>query len=740
MSQLFLNHFARLERVGPQPAAGRQAGAGARPVDRVGAQDLPRAGRLPGGRPPVRAGAGRDRRRPPARRPAAGARARARREARGAGRGRAAAGGGRAPAPARREGAGAAGRGLRQPELDRRRRRRPRRGHLLPGGAPPARGRRHRKRHRRRCGKRAGGRARTRRSVRAARARLLRRATDSRNWIATTASACTAAADRDRADRLPLQAGAAGRRRAGRPGRGAAGLQRDLAAASRRAGRRRRSWSSSTSAGQEYAKLAELRERQLGAIADPPARARTMLELATLYRDRLGDRDQAAVYLHAVLEIEPENQIALAAYADHFREKGDWAALADLLEFSFERARVGGRSRRRAAAAAGGDRDGLREAASATPSARIAAWQRAEEIAPTYKRAREAQRRLLLKAKSWDRLAALLEREAAAQTDPGQRAEMLRRVAQLHREKLGNAARAIEIYQEILRADPQDAVSMRAVVETYEREGDFKSLAQLLREQIDRRDVQAGARRLAPPRAGDLRRAHRRPAPRAVGGQRDPAGGPRRSRHADAAGADPRTRRTCRWSWCACWTSTPNTPPTPTRSCRSSSASPSILRGPLQDPAGAALRLEEVVRLDPDDGKALDTLVEIYSGWGSFQDLARILDLQVERVVADSARSRPSTCASSPGWSRARCATCRARASHGRSCSSCCRPTPRRWRRWRASATAKRTGATLVRDPRAPDPAGRGAGARRRAGPVRARRCSTRSCTTPTRRPRRWSG
>jgi len=94
--------------------------------------------------------------------------------------------------------------------------------------------------------------------------------------------------------------------------------------------------------GQEYAKLAELRERQLGAIADPQQRARTMLELAALYRDRLGDRDQAAVYLHAVLEVEPENQMALGAYAEHFREKGDWAALADLLEFSFERARLAG--------------------------------------------------------------------------------------------------------------------------------------------------------------------------------------------------------------------------------------------------------------------------------------------------------------------------------------------------------------------------------------------------------------
>ena len=134
--------------------------------------------------------------------------------------------------------------------------------------------------------------------------------------------------------------------------------------------------------GQEYAKLAELRERQLGAIADPQQRARTMLELAALYRDRLGDRDQAAVYLHAVLEIEPENQMALGAYAEHFREKGDWAALADLLEFSFERARLAGIGAEELLPR-------LEEIATVSekqlgdPERAIAAWQRAEEIAPT---------------------------------------------------------------------------------------------------------------------------------------------------------------------------------------------------------------------------------------------------------------------------------------------------------------------------------------------------------------------
>ncbi len=388
-------------------------------------------------------------------------------------------------------------------------------------------------------------------------------------------------------------------------------------------------------AGHDYARLAELRERQLGAVADPAGRARIMLELAALYRDRLGDTDQAAVYLHAVLEIEPENQIALAAYAEHFREKGDWAALADLLEFSYERARIAG-------APPEDLLPRLEEIAAVTekqlgdPERALAAWQRAEEIAPTYARARESQRRILLKSKSWDRLAALLEREAAAQTEPAARMDILRRVAQLHREKLGNAKRAIEVYKEILRADPTDAVSMRALVEIYEREGDFAGLAHALREQIDRTTAKQERvsllRRVLviyDERTGDLVQGQWAAGEilQTVPGDRDTltrlerilerAGQPAdlvrvlelHAKH--AANADEKLQLFRRIA--------------------------EILYTKLQDPTGAAERLEEVVRLDPDDAKALSGLMDIYTSLGRHADLARILDLQVERVIADPA-------------------------------------------------------------------------------------------------------
>jgi tetratricopeptide (TPR) repeat protein len=388
-------------------------------------------------------------------------------------------------------------------------------------------------------------------------------------------------------------------------------------------------------AGRDYAKLAELRERQLGAIEDPAARALIMLELAALYRDRLGDRDQAAVYLHAVLQIDPENQHALAAYAEHFRERGDWAALADLLEFSYDRVRAAGAPAdeliRRLEEIAGVAEKNLSDQERA-----LTAWQRIEEIAPSYVRAREAQRRILLKAKDWVRMAALREREAALETDQAKRLDILRGVAQIHRDKLNNTARAVEVYKEVLRADPRDAVAQRALVDIYEREGDWVGLARTLREQIDmttskqervsllRRVLSLYDERLADIEQG-VWAANEILA--AVPGDRDTltrlegllerAGDARRlvqvlEQHTKYAGSPDEKRELVR-------------------------RIAEILQTRLEDLSAAAERWEEAVRLDPDDARALDALTTIYTGVNKFPELARILDLQVERVIGDPA-------------------------------------------------------------------------------------------------------
>ncbi|HEX3695474.1 MAG TPA: tetratricopeptide repeat protein [Polyangia bacterium] len=386
----------------------------------------------------------------------------------------------------------------------------------------------------------------------------------------------------------------------------------------------------------DYAKLAELREKQLEAIEDPEVRVPIMAELATLYRDRLGDKEQAAVYLHAVLQIEPDNEAVQKAYADHFREKGDWNALVELLEFSVEQAQARNapidevvRQLEEVATTA--------EKNLTEPARALDAWRRIEDLQPSYARAREAQRRLLLKDKNWEGMAGLLEREAALQTEPGQRAETLRRAAQIHREKLRNSARAIEIYKDILRAEPHDAVALRALVEIFEREEDFAGLAKTLREQIDltaaKQEKVSLLRRLLA--IDDERLANLTEGAWAateilqiVPGDRDTL--TRLEGILERAGDHAKLVEVLE-QHTAVASNTDEKVPLVRQVAE-------IYQTKLADLPRAAEHWEEVARLDPGDARALEALTTIYTESEKLPELARVLDLQVERLSAEPAQ------------------------------------------------------------------------------------------------------
>jgi len=386
-------------------------------------------------------------------------------------------------------------------------------------------------------------------------------------------------------------------------------------------------------AGHDYGKLAELREKQLGLVEDPAHRVRLMNELAELYGDRLGDRDQAAVYLHAILQLEPANLPALTAYADHFREKNDWPALVDLLEFALEQARAVGveaeEQVKRLEEIALVSEKNLND-----PERAVAAWRQVEDLEPTHPRAREMQKRILLKAKRFDQIVPILAREAGAAEDPSQKIDILRRIAQIEREKLGAPDQALQIYQQILALSPRDPVALRAMVEIYEREGDYVGLSAVLRDQVDvattkqervsllRRllviyderldNVDDGAwaasevLKLVPGDRDTLARLED-----LLSRAGDHAGLVQTlDYHAEHAGSnDERIQVLARAA--------------------------ELLDSTLNDAARAAEHWEEVARIDPEDARALNALGGIYSRLERYADLARVLDAQIERLAGD---------------------------------------------------------------------------------------------------------
>ncbi len=387
------------------------------------------------------------------------------------------------------------------------------------------------------------------------------------------------------------------------------------------------------SSRQNYGKLADLRERQLEVISDPAVRMPLLRELAVLYRDRLGDAEQSAVYVHAILQIDPGDEEAQQAYGDHFRRKSDWPSLLDLLEFSFDHAqRTGAPVERRMARLE--EIAVLAERQLGDGARALAAWQKMEEIAPQHDRAREAQKRLLMKEKSWDGLAKVLQREAKAVTDPARKVELHRRLAKLYIEKVGDAGRGVEWFRKVLAEEPGDAASFRALAEIFEHQARWQDLAEVVRGQLDvvpDGDKVGLLRRLAPlyeeklNSPGEAAWALRQilalqPGDRdsylrlanvlaAVG---DRAGlADVLEAHAGHAGEGERAdllRRAAR-----------------------------LAQSELHDGTRAARLWEQLIEIVPGDDQALEALEAAYQELERPAELARVLELRIERVADDPA-------------------------------------------------------------------------------------------------------
>lgn len=230
--------------------------------------------------------------------------------------------------------------------------------------------------------------------------------------------------------------------------------------------------------------LAQLIETEIAAKGADPSAVALLLDLATIYREHLNDRDKAAASLHRILGFEPLHEEALRRYSDHFRERRDWRGLTDLNEYVIDQLRAinapAAEVTRRLESVAE-----LCEQRLGDIDRAIATWRRIEEFGGQTQKITQALRRLMSRAKMWESLVGVLEQEAQQATTPEARAEALRRIAQVYRERQVNPRGAISLYEEVLTLFPEDLAALKSLTELYEREGDEAGLAQTIRRQLD---------------------------------------------------------------------------------------------------------------------------------------------------------------------------------------------------------------------------------------------------------------
>jgi tetratricopeptide (TPR) repeat protein len=385
----------------------------------------------------------------------------------------------------------------------------------------------------------------------------------------------------------------------------------------------------------DYAKLAELREKQLERTSDAEDRLALLRELASLYHDRLGDQEQAAVYLHAILQDNPSDAPALKAYADHFRSRGSFRELADLLEFAAEHDRKQGipidelLPRFEEVAV-------LAESKLGDLERTLAVWRRIWELAPGYDRALEAQKRILQKTKQWDQMVPLLVDEAERAELSEVKIDILHRLARVHAEKLGSPDNAIAVYLQILGIDAHEPVALRNVVETYEKHERWADLAPLLGSQVENAETEAEKisllRRVLAiymEKLADLPAASLAATQilKFLPGDNDALS--RLESILEQSGDKPRLVKMLEYHL---------------RYAGSAGEKLHIIKriaGLLQDQIGDFAKAipywEKIIKHVPGDEQALDALLVAYEHVGRSEDLARVLDLKVKAKAGDPA-------------------------------------------------------------------------------------------------------
>jgi tetratricopeptide (TPR) repeat protein len=223
---------------------------------------------------------------------------------------------------------------------------------------------------------------------------------------------------------------------------------------------------------------ARFRERLVGAsTVDGAERAQHLIALAALHQKTGAEgQPRAEAALREALAVDPTNEDAFHRLMDLLTARRDYASVIDIAEGAVADAALEDQPRRLAELA------DIYEKKVGDVAAATDAWLRAEAIEATPRGALEL-KRLHQKQARWDSLIAAIEREMAGAATPAARADALKRLAQVYRER-HDLERAAQLLEEAIELRNDDGTLYRALADLHEHEGRIDLVAKTLRRQL----------------------------------------------------------------------------------------------------------------------------------------------------------------------------------------------------------------------------------------------------------------
>jgi tetratricopeptide (TPR) repeat protein len=215
-------------------------------------------------------------------------------------------------------------------------------------------------------------------------------------------------------------------------------------------------------------------------IQDPATAADLWVKIGKWYGEHLGHLDYAIASEQQALALVPDHLEALEALAQFFRKTSKWNELADTLERHAGLEQEADKKTALYTALAE-----LWEGPLGDDNRAIDAHQQALQSTPANVPSMDALVRLYGRAQQWPELIDILTSKAGVIDETNEIVSIRHQVGQLYEERLGDGARAISSYKEILTVDPQNLDALKALERLYEKTGQMEAYLDVLEQQLD---------------------------------------------------------------------------------------------------------------------------------------------------------------------------------------------------------------------------------------------------------------
>jgi golgin subfamily B member 1 len=231
----------------------------------------------------------------------------------------------------------------------------------------------------------------------------------------------------------------------------------------------------------QHEELVAVYEDALDEVTAEPVILDMRTSLARIHEERLHDHDRALELWGQVIAAAPDDPLpALQALDRLYRRKERWEELADVLD-------------REASLLEGDDKVSvlfrLGQLCADTldaPDRAAGVYEALLEIEPGHVPAMRGLEQLYEQAGAHEKLAANLEAQLAASTEPAARERLTGRLADVVGTRLGETDRAIALWQEVLESNKRSDAALTALEMLYEKAERWTDLAALLRQRLEK--------------------------------------------------------------------------------------------------------------------------------------------------------------------------------------------------------------------------------------------------------------